>query len=409
MRGYIRWGYYPASPGNLLRQGTGLFFHWIKIQEDRLCRFLHGGQTNKKLRQIQLTRDKWLDAVPSASPLSKIKHEKERFVKELLEAQTSLASEFENVLHISNAPIRSSSTQEAKRVKTSEAFRIYRLLRPYAPPFYKEDSTMKMENRMHQLLLNEGSSSTTELILPSSDLEKEGNHTKFDPFQYNLPVVNPKAYCIALDAVMNSLADDLEVLCILLNVENLPISSESNRFGKLLDCLLDSFKLRKEPSAVDPWMVDCWPRLKRILPNTIANLPKETISEWLKNHLKRVKVHQKQYRSKNRRNGRLDTPSADSEWYNFAEDFIYDEYPLPPEFKLERQLKFPLEKAAFYLKNFVSFFSSFQISNTTQEEVSQKSAMLESVAEQFQDCVLQMRKIGLRNWLSMDIEESLYF
>jgi len=142
------------------------------------------------------------------------------------------------------------------------------------------------------------------------------------------------------------------------------------------------------------------------MPESIARLPEEVVGDWLRGHLRRVRLNQRRQKPKiflhqAQRFG-------DEEWYSFAEDFPYDDDPMPGMLADERNLDFPLAQAAEYMQALLGFVTESpvaKIQETFDPQGGTDTDPLSEVASQFQDLVWDLEKVGLRNWLRMDISD----
>eukprot|EP00921_Rhytidocystis_pertsovi_P019579 GHVQ01031098.1.p1 GENE.GHVQ01031098.1~~GHVQ01031098.1.p1 ORF type:complete len:438 (+),score=57.13 GHVQ01031098.1:828-2141(+) len=360
-------------------------------------RSLHAGFAGKKLKRHGVFRDRHLDNFQPAPPASNVKHKKEQYLKEIMDAKGEIAGLFADEQPAENSGNQDFTEREAEAKEYSiEAMRIYRLLKPEAPVFYKEEAMTSLQSKMNEVLLSQAPITrqvedlkAREQPIPSGLIPKQ-----FDTLQFNLPVVNPRAFLLALEAATQSLADDLDALCQALNVVDLPSKDEPMRFRKLLDRLFDSFKLRKDPAYVDEWMFDCWPRIRPFMPKAIASLPARAVGDWLKGHLARVIEGQK---AELRIHLHRKPQNGQEMWYDISEDFVYDDYPMSDELVDERNMDFPLHKAGEYLKA-VGQFLSLQSDDV-------QNVITDDIAMEFQKLIDNLSKIGLSSWLTMDIAE----
>ncbi|OEH79546.1 30s ribosomal protein [Cyclospora cayetanensis] len=179
------------------------------------------------------------------------------------------------------------------------AMKAWSLLRPEAEPFYKEDAMLNLESRLNSLTL-EHSSLQQELLKQQEQQELEDGlvpPTGTTPLSFNLPVLNPRAFVLAVFAVSLSLGDDLHALLQRLQVEDalLPPRHHPKRLLLLLEAVEKSFRLEKTPAAAGPWVSRCWHRLRPFMPPAIAELSDEAVAAWLAGHLSRVIANQKRY------------------------------------------------------------------------------------------------------------------
>jgi len=365
-------------------------------------RKLHKGHVGKTLERLSLPRHKWLKEVDQAPEPSQIRQQKDRYLRELGLAHGEIQGLFSNdekaqkaILPSPDEELAARATGDQRREDVTEAMRVYRLLRPDAPPFYEEDSMLGMKAKMNKLLTQD-----EQAMVP-------GDRGKFaDPFVAYLPVVNQRAFLIALESVTASLADDLETMCVLIgkSQDSLPAEDDPLRFKRLVDILFGAFPLKKDPSRVSEFMDEHWQTLKLLLPEAVANLPQAAVEEWLRGHLHRVRLNQ-------RRNEptiflHKSPQMKDDEFYSLAEDFPYDDDPMPGMLADERNLDFPLEKAGEYMQAFLNFLGDSPLAMEQEENLGATEEQPEhSVAAQFQEFVWDCEKVGLRNWLKMDIRD----
>jgi ribosomal protein S5 len=224
-----------------------------------------------------------------------------------------------------------------------------------------------MKSRLNQLEHEIGS-------LRGSD-DPSGNPA-VDPFSLQLPVVNPKSFMIALEAATRSLADDLERICVeILGIEegSLPEKDHQERFLLLVRLAFNAFPLRKDPAQVDQFMIDCWPRLKRLFPDSFAVSDQE-VAEWLRGHLGRVLANQR------------GSSLSRQEWYDLSVDMEYDNFLNPRNLGGRPVLDISKvkEQAARVLRMM-----------GVSDEV-----LVHETASQLQQFVYDCDKIGLKRWLS---------
>eukprot|EP00928_Gymnodinium_smaydae_P079192 TRINITY_DN63186_c0_g1_i1.p1 TRINITY_DN63186_c0_g1~~TRINITY_DN63186_c0_g1_i1.p1 ORF type:complete len:879 (+),score=185.35 TRINITY_DN63186_c0_g1_i1:135-2771(+) len=367
-------------------------------------RRLHKGHVGKTLEKLNLPRHHWLKEVQQAPEKSEIRRQKDKYLRELGAVHSDIRGLFGNdetaakaVKPLSKEEARQQVDGKQQKEAVNEALRVYRLLRPEAPPFYEEDAMLGMKAKMNKTL-QEGTASE--------------DSNKFMEQQAFLPVVNHRAFLLALESMVASLAHDVETMCLLvgLNEESLPATHDPLRFKKLIEALFGAFPLRKDPSRVHEFMQSSWPRLKTLLPEPIASLPDEVVHEWLQGHLQRVRLNQSRLSPtillhRGREN------FGDEEWYNFAEDFPYDNDPLPAELIDERNLDFPLQRAGELMRRMLGVLGDSAVAEVLASNTSSTSTAtthrhdagaLDGVANQFQDLVWDLERVGLRNWLKMD-------
>jgi hypothetical protein len=332
------------------------------------------GHIKSTLRKLDVPIPGWLQHVEQAPSRSVIRREKDKFAREILKEKENISALFGEAERQSLSTPASKSgpevvndTAQNVRKRISDGLRMYRILQPDALPFYKQDAMLSMKTKLNQLENQYSNSSST--LIPA-DAPSLG-----DPFQLQLPVVNPRSFMLALEAATRSLADDLESICVeILGVEEvaLPEKNDPERFLLLVKQVFNAFPLRKDPSHVDQFMVDSWPRLKRLLPESF-DLPDQEVADWLRGHLERVLINQR------------GSSLTRNEWYNLAVDFSYDNYlnprsvggkPMPDISKVKDQTSRILRALGFG-----------------------DEGTVETVSSQLQQFVYDCDKIGLKRWL----------
>eukprot|EP00931_Biecheleriopsis_adriatica_P073370 TRINITY_DN47668_c0_g1_i1.p1 TRINITY_DN47668_c0_g1~~TRINITY_DN47668_c0_g1_i1.p1 ORF type:complete len:830 (-),score=229.69 TRINITY_DN47668_c0_g1_i1:101-2590(-) len=378
---------------------------WLCAGGSGSRRELHKGHVGATLEKLDLPRHHWLKEVDQAPEKSSIRRMKDKYLRELGAVHEDMRGLFKDdpIARKSVEPASEKEVKEQKDVQqrrelTNEAMRMYRMLRPDAPAFFEEDAMLGMKAKMNKIHLNEA---------PAGALMER---TKYgDPFKAYLPVVNQKAFLLALESVVASLADDVETLCLLagLSEDELPVQEDPLRFKKLVDLLFSAFPLEKDPSKVGEFMAEHWPRLRALLPQEVAELDEAIVSNWLEGHLHRVVTNQRRYEEADQKIF-LHKDQSEERYYNFAEDFPYDDDPMPGLLADERNLDFPLEKAKEYMELFLGVLGNSGRAADVRDFAPGAFASAEdatSVAAQFQDFVWDLEGIGLRNWLRMDTSE----
>ncbi|EPR59373.1 putative 30S ribosomal protein S5 [Toxoplasma gondii GT1] len=281
------------------------------------------------------------------------------------------------------------------------ALRTYRLLRPHALPFYKEDSLLSMQSK-----LNEATLKHSPLVHDLVELKKRNLSVPsdllppdFNALQFSLPVVSARGFLLALSAAANSVAEDLEFLCRRLSVPNLPHPTHPFRLKLLLDALFESFKLRKDPHYAHDWAQRNWPRLQAVMPEPLSELSADSVGLWLKAHLERVIENQRGRHADGR--GRLlaqkfPLKSDEEDLYSLADDFIFDHEIVDEQFCDERLSQFPIDKAGELFRRVADFFGLTK---------GPQPAVNDAVVAQFQNLVYTLDEIGLSNWMKMDTRE----
>jgi len=364
-------------------------------------RALHKGHVGSTLEKLDLPRHHWLKEVDQAPEKSNIRRQKDRYLREIGKVHEGIQDLFKDdekaqqaVQPMSKEEMRKQSDSKQRREDVNEALRMYRLLRPDAPPFYEEDAMLTMQAKMNKEFLSDKAAPTDSMV--------EAKYA--DPFKAYLPVVNQRAFLLALESVVASLSDDIETMCLLagLSEQHLPKEEDPLRFKKLIDALFGAFPLRKDPSRIREFMEHCWPRLRNLLPAEVAQLDEEKVQNWLEGHLRRVRLNQRRNAPKiflHHKSQRF----GDEEWYSFSEDFPYDDDPMPAELADERNLDFPLDRAEEYMRAFLGALGSSPLAADVAASAPGNGGAGADSAAQFQDLVWDLDKIGLRNWLRMDV------
>ena len=344
-------------------------------------RSVHVGHIKSTLRKLDLPVPRWLQHVDQAPSRSVIRREKEKFAREILKEKQNISSLFGDAekqalstpASISGPDVVNEKAQEIQQ-RIADGLRMYRMLQPEALPFYKQDAMESLKTKLNQLEQQYSGASGT------SDVAK----SICDPFQLNLPVVNPRSFMLALEAATRSLADDLEAICVdILGIDevSLPDKSHPERFLILVKQVFNAFPLRKDPSHVDQFMIDSWPRLKRLLPDSL-DLSDQEVAEWLRGHLERVNANQR------------GSALARKEWYNLAVDFPYDNF-LNPRSAGGK----PILTTTRVKEQSMKIMRAFGIKD---------EQTIEQVASQLQQFVYDCEKIGLKQWLQEKDIDSLF-
>lgn len=393
-------------------KGLKHLLRWASPVGPGCVRHLHKGHVGTTLQRLGLYRHKWLDEVEQAPTPSNIRYQKEKFLREQDLARQRIKAL--SLGELAEEDVKKQQTNSGEPTpEVEEALRMYRLLRPEAQPFYEEDVMLGLEAKMNQVLTEQSFQGLgkEEQAVVKNELVK---NQAVDPFQGFLPAVNPTAFLLALEASVHSLCEDLEILCEVLGIQDLPDRDDPSRFGQLVEMLFNAFPLKKDPTRVHEFMKDHWPKLKILLPEAIAGLDDYSVHKFIEDHLRRVILNQRAARSPppssdiHLRKTGSDPPkiwmherSGDEEWYSFAEDFPYDDFPLSQELADQRNMDFPLEQAAEFMRSLVNFLPLSRFGVGGPEGDIDK----DEVVSQFQEFVWDLERIGLRNWLKMDIKE----
>mmetsp|Transcript_9934 Transcript_9934/g.21849 ORF Transcript_9934/g.21849 Transcript_9934/m.21849 type:complete len:823 (+) Transcript_9934:166-2634(+) len=376
-------------------------------------RSVHSSFLQKTLSDTGAPRHRWLKEVDQAPEKSSIRQQKDRYFRELAAVRSEMQSTlFDRSQKLAHTAV-TKQTEDMKRKDQdvfqkkedlNEAMRMYRLLRPDAPPFYEEDAVLGMKAKMNKVLVDQADPETQAALKAGG-----GANELFDPFKSYLPVVNQRAFLLALESIASSLADDVETLCRLLNPSvRLPAKDDPLRFKLLMDQLFDSFKLKKDPTKVKEFIDGPWQQLKLVCPPEIYELDDNVVKDWLQGHLRRVQINQLREDPKIFLHSNMKDFGTE-EYYSFERDFPYDDDPFSGRLADERNLEFPLEKAGEYMSAFLQTVSQSGTADLLQKQLDGASIPSDNfsadVSKQFQDLVWDLEKVGLRNWLRMDVDE----
>mmetsp|Transcript_48126 Transcript_48126/g.112542 ORF Transcript_48126/g.112542 Transcript_48126/m.112542 type:complete len:836 (-) Transcript_48126:25-2532(-) len=370
-------------------------------------RYIYKGHVTKTLEKLYLPRHQWLKEVEQAPPLHSVRQQKDKYLRELGVVHRSFQEVFQDETSSKiRQAIEPPSEEEkgaaaraaSKKEAVNEALRMYRLLRPEAPPFYDEDAMLSMKARLNRKL-NENSAQADGMV------EAEGRNNKLASMRASLPVVNQDAFLLALQSLVASLADDLEKLIKLLGGEVRIDRRDPRRFEQLVDVLFqDVFKLEKDPGKVEAFIETHWGQLSKVLPPALAD-NKVAVQQWLEGHLRRVVTNQARISREDRQIFLHQHEAFGKErYYSFAEDFPYDDDPMPGDLADQRNLGFPLEQAEMLMRNALGYFNTTALGTEVSEGCGAETTS-EDIAAQFQELVWDLEKIGLRNWLKMDTED----
>merc|ERR1719162_862326 len=112
-------------------------------------------------------------------------------------------------------------------------------------------------------------------------------------------------------------------------------------------------------------MDEHWQKLRLLMPESIARLPAEVVSDWLRGLLRRVRLNQRRQKPKVFLH---QAPRfGDEEWYSFAEDFPYDDDPMPGVLADERNLDFPLERAGEFMQVFLGALARSPVAKEAEQ------------------------------------------
>ncbi|SCP03332.1 mitochondrial ribosomal protein S5 precursor, putative [Plasmodium malariae] len=198
----------------------------------------------------------------------------------------------------------------------------------------------------------------------------------------NLPIFNPSSFCLAIECLTNYICDDLIILFgDLVDKKKIPEKGENDRLYKFINLLCNFFSLEKKHSDVDRWMLDVYKKIKSKLPSKLRNIKDEYIQKWIKGHLERVLLNEK-YKNET---------LYKEKYYNLGNDFVYDNLPLNNTNVMDNKINFSTNKLTYYFKTIIEFLLEKKIDNDLEEQLKMM--------------FLNLKKIGLQNWLKMDVKD----
>jgi ribosomal protein S5 len=360
------------------------------LKRSASCR-VQVGHITSTLRKLEKPVPRWLEHVDQAPARNSVRTEKDKYLREIMREKGMIGGLFgpnERTALSSAKPSLgaegvevSNISEEDEQKKISDALKMYRILQgPNALPFYKQDAILSMHAKLNQVMNEHGG---------------QGKETTFDksigdPLQLQLPVVNPKSFIIALNAAVGSLSDDLELICTeILGIEksSLPEESHPERFLMLVKSVFGAFPLRKDPAAVDQFMIDHWKQIGNFLQP--LGVSEQDFSDWLRGHLERVTANQR----------RVAPSLAGNEMYSLSVDFPYDQFMNPKSIgRLSLRQKMTLwdsSQAGIQMERVLSMMKAF----------GGDIESIKSVSNQFQEFVYDCEKLGLKKWFGMDEDE----
>lgn len=198
----------------------------------------------------------------------------------------------------------------------------------------------------------------------------------------NLPIFNPSSFCLAIESLTNHICDDLIYLFgDFMEEKKLPTKDENDRLYKFMNYLCEFFSLEKRETDVDRWMDEVYNKIKPKLPSAFRSMKNEYVKNWIKEHIKRVLENEK-------RNNQM---LYKEKYYNLGNDFPYDNLPMNENKGEDPKAEFSTEKLTNYFKTIIEFFLEKKVDSNLEEQLNMM--------------FLNLKKIGLDNWLKMDVRD----
>lgn len=203
----------------------------------------------------------------------------------------------------------------------------------------------------------------------------------FDITQMNLPIFNPNSFCLAVECLTNHICDDLIFLFEdFIDKTKMPKTNENDRLRKMVHLLEDFFCLEKNEKDVDRWIDEVYQKIKPFLPDPIKCVSNSYLKKWLKGHIHRV-LQSQQIKNEN---------LYKKKYYNLGTDFEYDNLITTNKY-IDVKTEYSVDKCTYYFKNIWEFLFQKKISIDFEEQLNR--------------LFLNLKKIGLDNWLQMDIKD----
>ncbi|KEG04221.1 mitochondrial ribosomal protein S5 precursor, putative [Plasmodium vinckei vinckei] len=230
--------------------------------------------------------------------------------------------------------------------------------------------------------------STDSTVINNGTNDNISNDQPFDENNFmnitkmNLPVFNPSSFCLAIESLTNHICDDLIFLFGDLSDKiKIPDNNENDRLYKFVQSLCNFFCLEKNEHDVDRWIEDVYKDIKDKLPSNIRNIKDDYIKNWLKGHINRVLINEKKnneflYKEK---------------YYNLGNDFLYDSLSIDNDTVVDTKKQFSTSKLTYYFKTIIEFLLDKKINSDLEEQINMM--------------FLNLKKIGLDNWLKMDVRD----
>lgn len=203
----------------------------------------------------------------------------------------------------------------------------------------------------------------------------------FDITQMNLPIFNPNSFCLAMECLTNHICDDLIFLFEdFIDKSKMPKADENDRLRKMVNLIENFFCLEKNEKDADRWIDEVYQKIKPFLPNQLKYVSNTYLKKWLKGHIHRV-LQCQQIKNEN---------LYHKKYYNLGTDFEYDNL-INKNNYIDVKTEYSVDKCTYYIKKIWEFLFQNKLSV--------------DIEEQLNLLFLNLKKIGLDNWLQMDIED----
>lgn len=322
--------------------------------------------------------------------------------------------------------------KSAAQKDVNEALGAYRVLRPNALPFYKEEATLRLRSEANKVKRENvwGDEHRKEVL-------NEMGATEAD-----LPILDPKAYSLALWTVADSLADDIEEF-VRLWCKKLPadimehslgdtdnphtidavlgaLQSDPLRLPKLVDIVTNhafgAKPLQKKVRAVRPWVNENWNKgsLLEYLFGNVFHLQKEDVICFLEGHIERV-LYNQNTAEEHKRVWNHKGASEDDD-YVFSRDFVYDSGELTSDLVDELNMadtdfwgSFSKQSHGDSMGERVLEIFEHMVKSVSQSALPDnhvESDMIDFLAgllkEQFKTLLTDLELIGLKKWMTLN-------
>ncbi|SJK86562.1 mitochondrial ribosomal protein S5 precursor, putative [Babesia microti strain RI] len=328
----------------------------------------HVGKVLNKWRNAQPWLDENIyDIASGIDPsLRKIRLQKDTLTREIINTENEIKNLFsdeqiQTLLGHSERESEESNVEKEMQV-SKDVMRILRILRPNAPPSYRESSASFLDMTSKQLIQS---------------------HTNYDEFN---DYFSTKSFILSVITLCKSLEQDIhQLFCDITGLET-DIKQNNNIFGlrDIINKLYEFVLLKKDVNDAERWSNDVWPKISKYF-----NLPqsKQEMSDWLKSHITRINLNT--------------TVSDDSSCnYSIANDFTRDSLICSEILEEERIMGIPRSKYGLYFESLINILDH----NMTQNEV-------EQLCDLFTKLLITLEDLGLSNWingnLSLDVLEPL--